>query len=396
MFNVTCPNCKRQFVPPALSSTSDQIISGYEAAIALWTYTGQEVYNRFNVMLTANAIILATLGLILTSGNQSHNKVGFVLSVSGFILCFGWVALNARNFIYAHYYVESARNLEEHIGKEVATVRNGKNIRMEGLAKFGVGKRVTNIIIFLFLFLYIGATFLFLFQALHPGGGSLLLTSSLFFVRVDNYMNFCVEILIAFIGSIPALLFALWVERQRLPNLKMIAKEEANVDHTYLLGHPHSEERWKFFRVSVKNKRFLFPFGWIPRQAAEKCTAVVEFTKTGSDDQKFSLRGRWASTPEIPTTPNAAILRILYPDPVTIPPNEEELLDVITKNENDKEAYGWSNEAYLHDWRPPEHKLERGNYRVKITISTQNGKTFIEHFELRVADKIEDCFLKKS
>jgi hypothetical protein len=206
--------------------------------------------------------------------------------------------------------------------------------------------------------------------------------------------NFWTQLFIAFIGSIPALLFALWVERQRMPKLKIIASEEANADNTYQAPNAHMGQRWKFFRVLVENKAFVFPFNWIPRQTAENCRAKIEFSKIGTENLSFSMNGRWASTPEIPHVPNDAILKLLYPDPVTIPVDEKEYLDVITKYENDKEAYGWNNEAYFHDWRTPSYKLERGKYSVKITITTQNGKTFTERFELSISDKIEDTYLK--
>ena len=104
--------------------------------------------------------------------------------------------------------------------------------------------------------------------------------------------------------------------------------------------------------------------------------------------------GRWASTPELPYIPNNVILKLLRPDPVTIPVNEKEFLDVITKHEDDEEAYGWNNEAYLHNWRTPNYKLERGKYLIKISISTQNGITFSNKFELLVSGKIKDTYLK--
>lgn len=206
--------------------------------------------------------------------------------------------------------------------------------------------------------------------------------------------NFWPQLLIAFIGSIPAVFFALWVEKQRMPKLKIIASEEANADSTYQAPNPHAGERWKFFRVLVKNKPFSFPFKWIPRQTAENCRAKIEFSKIGTENSSFSMNGRWASTPEIPYVQNDAILKLLYPDPVIIPVGENEYLDVVTKYEKDKEAYGWNNEAYFHDWRTPSYKLERGKYSVKITISTQNGKTFTEKLELSISDNIESTYLK--
>lgn len=206
--------------------------------------------------------------------------------------------------------------------------------------------------------------------------------------------NFWLQLLVAFIGAIPALLFALWVEKKRMPKLKITASEDANADNTYQQPNPHAGERWKFFRVKVENKAFNFPFKWIPRQTAENCRAKIEFSKIGTEQQNFSMLGRWASTPELPHLTNDILLKLLYPDPVTIPVNESEYLDIITKNEGDKEAYGWNNEAYVHNWRIPHYKLERGKYQVKVTVATQNGINFINKFELVISDKIEDSSLK--
>jgi hypothetical protein len=209
--------------------------------------------------------------------------------------------------------------------------------------------------------------------------------------------NILIELLISFIGSIPALFFALWVDKQRMPKLEIIASEEANADVTYQQPNLHAGERWKFFRVAVKNKPFMRPFSWIPRQTAENCRAKIEFSKIGTAQLGFSMSGRWASSPELPFIPSSEkVLRLLYPDPVTIPINEAENLDVITKYENDKEAYGWNNEAYFNNWRTPKFKLDRGKYAVKISIATQNGVTFAEKFELSISDKIEDTHLKKA
>ncbi len=207
-------------------------------------------------------------------------------------------------------------------------------------------------------------------------------------------INILIELLIAFVGSIPALLFALWIDKQRMPKLEIIASEEANADVTYTQPNLHAGERWKFFRVTVKNKPFTRPFSWIPRQTAENCNAKIEFSEIGTNQSGFSMLGRWASSPELPFIPAQAVLKLFHPDPVTIPVNEKETLDVIAKYENDKEAYGWNNEAYFNNWRTPKYKLERGKYRVKISIATQNGVTFAENFELSISDKIEDTHLK--
>lgn len=204
--------------------------------------------------------------------------------------------------------------------------------------------------------------------------------------------NLLIELLIGFAGSIPALFLALWVDKQRMPKLEIIASEDANNDNRYQQPNPRAGERWKFFRVKVKNKPFSSPFSWITRQTAENCRGKIEFSKIGTAQSGFSMLGRWASSPELPLVSDA-VLKLLQPDTVTIPVNEEgENLDIITKCESDKEAYGWNNEAYFNNWRTQKYKLESGKYKVKISIATQNGVTFAENFELSISDKIEDTY----
>lgn len=209
--------------------------------------------------------------------------------------------------------------------------------------------------------------------------------------------NIVIELAISFIGSIPALIFALWIDKQRMPKLKIIASEDTNSDVTCAHPNAHAGERWKFFRVAVKNEPFRWPFQWIPRQTAENCRSKIEFTKIESENKEFSMSGRWSSSPELPyMSGNDAVLKALYPDPVSIPINEEEILDIAVQCQSDNNAYAWNNEAYFSNWRPQNHKLEKGRYSVKITIATQNGVTFTQKFELSIADSIDNTYLKSS
>ena len=171
------------------------------------------------------------------------------------------------------------------------------------------------------------------------------------------------QLIISFVVSLLAVFIALLIERKRLPNLEITASEEANADVTYKPPHDRAGERWKFFRVAVRNKPMPCPLQWIPRQTAENCRAKIEFFKSGGEESLFTLNGRWANTPELPHIPKEYwILKSLYPDPVTIPVKAQEPLDVITKHQKDKEAYVWNNEAYLHNWRPPRNRLDKGDY----------------------------------
>jgi len=197
--------------------------------------------------------------------------------------------------------------------------------------------------------------------------------------------NIILSVTTTFLG----VLLALWIDRMRMPAIKILVAEESHSDNTYQSGSVKAGQRWKFFRVSVVNHKMPFFLRWLIRQTAENCRAILNIT--GIDNQtKISFKGRWASTPELPFLKDDAILRLFEPDPVTILAGEQEYLDVIAKYEDDKEAYGWNNESYFHNWRNPNYKLERGKYKVKITVSTQNGTTAMKNFFLTVGDSIEN------
>ena len=200
--------------------------------------------------------------------------------------------------------------------------------------------------------------------------------------------------LISLIASLIAVLIALLIEKKRMPKLVINASESANADNTYREPNIHANERWKFFRVEVENKKFPKILSWIPRQTAENCRAKVEFYKKDETSPIFAFAGRWASTPEIPHIPQDAIVKLLHPDPVTLPVGEKEILDIIAKEENDNEAYGWNNESYFHNWRNIEYKLDEGEYIVKVTINTQNGISFNRRFKLAIREKIENTILE--
>lgn len=193
--------------------------------------------------------------------------------------------------------------------------------------------------------------------------------------------------IISFVASLLAIIITFLIERKRMPNLIIVASEEANADNTY-----HGRGRWKFFRVSVSNKPFPMLLGWVPRQTAENCRPKVEFYDLNKKPL-FGFNGRWASTPELPQLEHDHLLKLLYPDPVTIPVGDSEFLDIIVKYEKDEEAYGWNNEAYVYNWKTPHYKLNCGKYLIKVTINTQNGISFNDWFDLTVEETIKDTSL---
>jgi amino acid permease len=98
----------------ALDNAPDEEVAriGYEAALGLWTYQGTLNWNRFNVMLVANSIILAVVGISFTS---QHPLPVFtiLLPILGLVLCVAWFFLTVRGYDFQTYWALSARELEE-------------------------------------------------------------------------------------------------------------------------------------------------------------------------------------------------------------------------------------------------------------------------------------------
>ena len=106
---------------------------GYRVAVNLWTYQGSLNWNRFNVMLAANSIIVAVLGVV---SNQSTSLViRFLLPVIGLFLCVVWVFLTSRGFDYHRYWSAQALALErEYLSDPVRSVSQAQPTE-EGASK---------------------------------------------------------------------------------------------------------------------------------------------------------------------------------------------------------------------------------------------------------------------
>ena len=72
---------------------------GYEVAVNLWTYQGSLIWNRFNIMLTANSVIVSVIGLLLSS-DADLTVFAVLLPIVGLLLCLVWTLLAARGFVY--------------------------------------------------------------------------------------------------------------------------------------------------------------------------------------------------------------------------------------------------------------------------------------------------------
>jgi hypothetical protein len=111
--------------------------AGFQAAIALWIYQGQLNWNRFNVMLVANSLIIAIIGSVFSS-QRPLPYLAIALALGGIGLCVAWVLLTARGFDYHRYWGLCAWELEEQHLSDVVTIvsrldsfRNGGEVAFQ-------------------------------------------------------------------------------------------------------------------------------------------------------------------------------------------------------------------------------------------------------------------------
>lgn len=146
------------------------ILTGYQAAINLWMYQGEQVWARFNIMLVANSIVVAAIALAITSQDPLPIFTEF-LPIVGIILCVFWFLLIKRESEYADYYINSARELEEQYLAPIKTVSRGgsfgngrkvilkihgkeKPFQMSCWARLCKAKTISNFVILIFILLY--------------------------------------------------------------------------------------------------------------------------------------------------------------------------------------------------------------------------------------------------
>jgi len=196
--------------------------------------------------------------------------------------------------------------------------------------------------------------------------------------------------IISLVASLVAAVIVLFVDRLRFPRLIIIGNNEANV----ILFKDGT--RWKSIRVSILNERMPFPLRRLPRQTAENCQATISFSNE-ANEHIFSMKGRWTDTPELPFMEQGErIVKVLYPDSVSIREGDKQVLDIAVMKEGDREAFGWNNKAYLHSWKTPEYKLPKGQYNVKIEIVTQNGRSFTKTVKLQIGEDIPNSFFRQN
>lgn len=187
-----------------------------------------------------------------------------------------------------------------------------------------------------------------------------------------------------FIGALISLFTIVWIERKRLPVLK-VRIEIPTIDLTYDSASP--AVRHRALRLIIENQALRSHWRWwLARSAAVNCSATITFHHLdGQDVFGRSMGGRWAKSPQpVPLVGMVGNERFVIFDHtrftlesrIDIFPSDHTELDVAARFDNDQEAYGWSNESYFSNptWRPPQWKLAPGRYLVRVRVRAANAQ----------------------
>jgi hypothetical protein len=97
---------------PISAKESEDARIGYSAGIAMIAQESATIWSKYNAMLVANSVVLAVMGLVLTSARPAP-LLEVILPMAGLVLCAFWLLLTRRGFDYFKYWVLSTRELEE-------------------------------------------------------------------------------------------------------------------------------------------------------------------------------------------------------------------------------------------------------------------------------------------
>ena len=86
---------------------------GFTVLTELIALVSQEIYSRFNIMLTANSIIVAAVVLPLTSERQLPQPLPQLLPAVGILLCFFWWLFNYHGVYWQTVFRREAQRLEQ-------------------------------------------------------------------------------------------------------------------------------------------------------------------------------------------------------------------------------------------------------------------------------------------
>jgi len=193
------------------------------------------------------------------------------------------------------------------------------------------------------------------------------------------------------VGGIITILTAVFVEYLRTPSLGF-SIENPPLDVKHDGNRPARDVRT--LRLNLFNKPLPNWLGWLQRAAALQCRGKITFHHLdGQNVFARAMTARWAGSPEpLPIQALAGervriqifdAVRLTTESRIDVYPAESQLLDVVSRFDEDGDCYGWNNEAYFSNppWRNPDWRLERGRYLLRVEV-TSSGKKCVGSFRL--------------
>jgi hypothetical protein len=188
------------------------------------------------------------------------------------------------------------------------------------------------------------------------------------------------------IGGIISILITIWVEWLRKPRLEFAISANLDLD----LGSKSPAQQGQFPLLVLHNKSLPKLLRWLQRNAAMQCRGLISFYHL--DGQKIfahPMLMRWSASPE--PLPMQGFLydgakvkkmeifdlsKYSLEEYTDVYPGESPTIDIAAKFDDDKECFGWNNEAYFSKpkWRNPSYKLDEGVYLIKVEVISSGEK----------------------
>ena len=128
----------------------------FNTAIELWKLASEQIYSRFAAMLTANSIILAIIGLVVSDNINVPSWFVWVLLSAGIVLCLVWIYFMVHGVRVENHYRKKAESLE----KKVMPKRSIVLISVTNPNYTGFLSAVT-IVVYVFIAVYLAVMILY-------------------------------------------------------------------------------------------------------------------------------------------------------------------------------------------------------------------------------------------
>jgi len=189
-------------------------------------------------------------------------------------------------------------------------------------------------------------------------------------IWADIALGLVMAIVSAFLSAV----FALWYQGRNGPRFT-IAVGITTDDYR---GIPPRSRHVRFTHITVVNSPRHYKL--VPRRTAYACHGWVDFLNMEGRQVVPRMPIRWNGAPE-PLKPvlTDGDLALLY-DPsllrsggyIDIPPDRSATISPALRLEKPNAAFGWTTESYAHGWEHPTYALSFGQYRVRVTVQTED------------------------